>query len=225
MFIFEIRFNLQTAPLCRACHARLNLLHKEKNINTPEVAKLTCGHNTKRTPEKGEKRKGKHFQESAQEGNWSLDLRGRKLRLLGGNSCNFHYKIWFQRSNYFHNKQFSFHHWTRKGNFETSSFLVACVSRAVALECVSSHWRHCTVWKEILINIQAHSKTMYKTRVLLTNATQRAERQTYSMLQKDQLTFSPVGGHIYNSHHGRRQNSECVLVPFCTFPVWNRLPW
>lgn len=86
MFIFEIRFNLQTAPLCRACHARLNLLHKKKNINTPEVAKLTCGHNTKRTPEKREKSKGKHFQESAQEGNWSLDPRGRKLRLLGGNA-------------------------------------------------------------------------------------------------------------------------------------------
>ena len=50
----------------------------------------------------------------------------------------------------------------------------------------------------------------------MTNTTQRAERQTYSMLQKDQLTFSPVGGHNFNSHHGRRQNSECVFCSvFC----------
>ena len=37
MFIFEIRFNLQKAPLCRASHARLNLRHKEENINRPGV--------------------------------------------------------------------------------------------------------------------------------------------------------------------------------------------
>lgn len=33
MFIFEIRFNLQKAPLYRESHARLNLLDKEENIN------------------------------------------------------------------------------------------------------------------------------------------------------------------------------------------------
>ena len=97
MFIFEVRFNFQKVPLGRASHARRNLLHKETNINRPRVAKLTSGHNTKRTLEKGEKTKGKHFQESGQEGNWSLDPRGRKVRLLGGNSCNFHYKILFQK--------------------------------------------------------------------------------------------------------------------------------
>lgn len=37
------------------------------------------------------------------------------------------------------------------------------------------------------------------------------------MLQKDQLTFSSVGGHNCNSHKGRRQNSERVFCSVLCF--------
>lgn len=37
------------------------------------------------------------------------------------------------------------------------------------------------------------------------------------MLQKDQLTFSSVGGHYCNSHNGGRQNSECVFCSVLCF--------
>ena len=96
VFIFEIRFNLQKAPLYRESHARLNLLHSATQRGKYKQARRSA-HNTKRTLGKGEKRKEKHFQESGQGGNWWLDPRGRKVRLLGGNSCNFHYKILFQK--------------------------------------------------------------------------------------------------------------------------------
>ena len=66
MFIFEIRFNLQKAPLYRASHATLNLLHKEENINRTGVLVIIQNGLKK----KGEKTKEKHFQESGQGGNW-----------------------------------------------------------------------------------------------------------------------------------------------------------
>lgn len=100
MFIFEIRFNLQTTPLREQVMPGLIYYRKEAKINRPGVAKLTSGHNIKRTPRNGEKKKGKHFLESG-EGSWSLDLRGRIVRLSGGNSCHFHYKILFQKGSLF----------------------------------------------------------------------------------------------------------------------------